>query len=101
MSIAKWSGAWLGAVAWFADQQIVATTAYANCPAYSRELALGVGIGCALLAVAGGWHSWRARQALPAEGERFIATISVLLAAISILAILFGTTAGVVLRCER
>jgi hypothetical protein len=33
--------------------------------------------------------------------DRFIAALSMLLAAISILAIVFGTTAGVILRCER
>jgi hypothetical protein len=33
--------------------------------------------------------------------DRFIAAVSLLLACISTLAIVFGTTAGLILRCER
>jgi hypothetical protein len=105
----KWSGAWLGTLAWIADQQIVSMKAYASCPPHSHALAVGVGLACAVLAVIGGlrsWQVWRALPAGPAGGDqtrtdRFIAALSMLLAAISILAILFGTTAGVILRCER
>ena len=105
----KWSGAWLGTLAWIADQQIVSMTAYASCPPRSQALALGVGLACAVLAVTGGLHSWQAWRVLPAgptaddrtRTDRFIAVLSMLLAAISILAIVFGTTAGVILRCER
>ena len=106
---AKWSGAWLGTLAWVVDQQVVSWTAYANCPPNSRGLAVGVGAVCAALALIGGWHSWRAYRALPAgEGtsatrrtDRFIAALSMLLAGISILAIIFGTSAGVIFRCEH
>jgi nitrate reductase gamma subunit len=108
MRFGKWSGALLGGIAWFADQQIIATTAFANCPAYSRELAVAVGAGCGLVALLGGLHSWHVRRTLSeddpsstARTDRFIATISLLLAVISILAIVFGTTAGVIFRCER
>lgn len=105
----KWSGAWLGTVAWFADQQIVSMTAYASCPPRSHTLAVAVGVACALLALTGGVHSWRVWRVLPAgptvgdetRTDRFIASLSMLLAAISVLAIVFGTTAGVILRCER
>jgi hypothetical protein len=105
----KWSGAWLGTLAWIADQQIVSMMVYANCPPRSHALAVGVGVACALLALTGGLHSWRVWRVLPAgpivgdhtRTDRFIAALSVLLAAISILAIVFGTTAGVILRCER
>jgi hypothetical protein len=58
----KWAGTWLGAFAWFADQQIVSMTVYANCPPRTHALAV---------------------------------------ACIAILAIVFGTTAGVILRCEH
>jgi hypothetical protein len=105
----KWSGSWLGTLAWFADQQIMSMTVYANCPARTHALAVGVGAACALLAIIGGWHSWHVYRSLPAgEGasasrrtDRFIAAISLLLACISMLAIVFGTTAGLILRCER
>ena len=105
----KWSGSWLGTIAWFADQQIISMTVYANCPERTHALAVGVGAVCAVVALVGGLHSWRVYQSLPAgEGasatrrtDRFIAALSILLACISILAIIFGTTAGVILRCER
>ena len=106
---AKWSGSWLGTLAWFADQQVVSWTAYAQCPPRSQALAIGVGVACAVIALVGGWQSWRVYSALP-EGEvasasrrtdRFIAAISVSLACIALLAIIFGTSAGVILRCER
>jgi hypothetical protein len=105
----KWSGAWLGTLAWVADQQIISMTVYANCPARTRALAVGVGVACAVLAIIGGWHSWSVYRALPTgdgastsrRTDRFIAAVSVLLACISMLAIFFGTTAGVILRCER
>jgi hypothetical protein len=105
----KWSGAWLGTFAWIADQQIVAMTVYASCPPRTHALAVGVGAACAVLALLGGWQSLRVYRSLPAgEGasaswrtDRFIAAISILLACISLLAIVFGTTAGVILRCER
>ncbi|HKQ12819.1 MAG TPA: hypothetical protein VJT80_05260 [Steroidobacteraceae bacterium] len=105
----KWSGTWLGTIAWFADQQIMSMTVYANCPPRTHALAVGVGAACALLALIGGLHSWSVYRSLPAgevasasrRTDRFIAALSLLLACISILAIIFGTTAGVILRCER
>jgi hypothetical protein len=105
----KWAGAWLGALAWFADQQLVSMTAYANCPVRTHEFTVSVAVGCILLACAGAWASWRARRALPDNStaspslktDRFIATMSLAIAALSILAIVFGTAAGVILRCER
>jgi len=105
----KWSGGWLGIAAWVADQQIVSWTVYASCPPRTHALAIGVGAACALLALVGGLHSWSIYRALPPGDEasasrrtdRFIAAMSVLLACISILAIVFGTTAGVIFKCER
>jgi hypothetical protein len=104
----KWSGAWLGVSAWFADQQIVSTTVFAKCPVHSHAFVIGVGAVCALIALIGGVHSWRVWQTLPASTaddqtrtDRFIAALSMLLAAISLLAIVFGSAAGVILRCER
>jgi hypothetical protein len=106
---AKWSGGWLGTLAWVIDQQVVSWSAYASCPPRSHALSVGVGVACAVVALLGGWHSGSVYRALPGgEGasasrrtDRFIAAMSVLLACISLLAIVFGTTAGVILRCER
>ncbi|HET9445439.1 MAG TPA: hypothetical protein VFO35_04225 [Steroidobacteraceae bacterium] len=104
----KWSGAWLGVSAWFADQQLVSMTAFAKCPVHSHAFVVGVGAVCAVVALIGGLHSWRVWRALPestaddlARTDRFIAALSILLAILSLLAIIFGTAAGVILRCER
>jgi hypothetical protein len=105
----KWAGMLAGALAWFADQQVVATTVYAACPTRSIALVAGVGAACLLLAATGGAISWRVRQSLPpgelasasARTDRFIATLCACFAVISILAILFATPAGLFLRCER
>ena len=105
----KWSGAWLGTLAWVADQQIMSWTVFASCPPRTHALAVGVGAVCAVLALIGGLHSWSVYRALPPGDEasasrrtdRFIAVLSIALACISILAIIVGTTAGVILRCER
>jgi hypothetical protein len=104
----KWSGAWLGVSAWFADHQIVSMTAFAKCPVHSHAFVVGVGAACALVALIGGLHSWRVWRTLPTSTaddstrtDRFIAALSMLLAALSLLAIVFGTAAGVILRCER
>jgi hypothetical protein len=97
----------LGALAWFADQQIVAATVYAKCPVRSHAFAVGVGVLCALMAILGGLQSWRARRALTdaddvgLRTDRFIATLSICFAVISLLAVIFGSTAGMILRCER
>ena len=104
---AKWSGAWLGTLAWVIDQQVVSMTAYASCPPKSQAFAVGVGAACVLLALFGGWQSWRVYRALSSANDtrsrtdRFIAALSVLLTCIALLTIIFGTTAGLILRCER
>jgi hypothetical protein len=108
-SIGKWVGLFAGVAAWVADQQIVAATVYARCPPRSTLFVLVVGIACFSLAVGGGLISWWVRSGLPsaetasasARTDRFIATLSIFMAAISALAIVFGTTAGFLLRCER
>jgi hypothetical protein len=108
-AIGKWVGLVAGVAAWVADQQIVAATVYARCPPRSTFFVLVVGVACFCLAIGGGLISWRVRNALPsvdtasasARTDRFIATLSIFMAAISALAIVFGTTAGFLLRCER
>ena len=100
----KWAGLWLGALAWFADQQVVSMTAYAHCPQRSPAFVVWVGTVCALVAIVGGCLSLSARRAhsySPAGTDRFIATLSMLLACVSLLAIILGTSAGLILRCER
>jgi hypothetical protein len=105
----KWAGFWLGLTAAFADHQIVSNTVFARCPENSQSLTLTVGAVCAAIALVGAAISWSTRQALPDAStasavlrtDRFIATLSATIALLSLLVILFGTTAGLVLRCER
>jgi hypothetical protein len=109
MRFAKWSGAWLGMFAAAADQQVVSWTVYASCPPRTHALAIAVGAVCAAIALLGGCHSLRMYLALPPgehagatrRTDRFIAAVSVLLAVFALLYIIFGTTAGLILRCER
>jgi hypothetical protein len=105
----KWAGFWLGLAAAFGDHQIVSNTVFARCPDNSQSFTLTVGAVCAAIALTGAAISWFTRQALPASPttsavlrtDRFVATLSVLLAVLSFLVIVFGTTAGLFLRCER
>jgi nitrate reductase gamma subunit len=105
----KWAGLFAGGLGWFADQQINAITAWTRCPVEVRTLVITVGVSCALLAIAGGWISFATLRRLPdkthasdsSKTDYFIATLSVLMATFSVLAVIFGTPAGLILRCER
>ena len=105
----KWAGAYLGLLAAIADHQIVSNSVFARCPAASAAFTLTVGGVCAAIALLGATLSWRTRQALPETStadatlrtDRFIATLSALLAFVCLLFILFATAAGLILRCER
>jgi hypothetical protein len=105
----KWAGLYGGLLGWFADQQATVMWVYTHCPVRSRALVLAIGSLCALAVIAGGLISLRVRQSLPANHtadttlrtDRFIATLSVLMACLGLVAIVFGSAAGLVLRCER
>jgi hypothetical protein len=105
----KWAGLYLGLIAAFGDQQIVTNAVYARCPEQAQGFTLIVGGVCAALALAGAAISWFTRQSLPAisttsaalRTDRFIATLSAGFAVLALLLVLFGTTAGLILRCER
>lgn len=109
LRIGKWAGFILGTLAALADQQIVATVVYARCPVRSEVLVFGVSAACAALGLLGALLSWRARQMLPSEEsasatlrtDRFIATLSSVFAAFCVLFIVFASTAGGILRCDR
>jgi hypothetical protein len=106
--IGKWLGLLTGAAAWALDQQIIATAAYARCPAKLDSVLLLTAVSCALLALVGGVVSLRVWQALPAAAsashtdrvDRFIAALSVLLAGVSLLFIVFSSAAAFILGCE-
>jgi hypothetical protein len=105
----KWAGLYLGLMAAGGDHQIVSNTVFARCPEQSQAFTLTVGAVCAVIALAGAAISWSARRAIPAapttsvvlRTDRFIATLSTGFAILCLLLILFATTAGLILRCER
>jgi hypothetical protein len=74
-----------------------------------QTLVVALGVTCAVTAAAGGYFSLHALRQLPTAShashsvktDRFIATLSLLMACFSVLAIIFGTPAGLILRCER
>jgi nitrate reductase gamma subunit len=105
----KWAGLYAGAIAWFADQQINSVVAWTRCPVSIQALVIAVGAICAVTAAAGGYFSFYALRRLPdaaqashsVKTDRFIALLSLLMACFSLLAVVFGTPAGLILRCER
>ncbi|HEY4368715.1 MAG TPA: hypothetical protein VGN07_15880 [Steroidobacteraceae bacterium] len=106
IGFAKWTGLYCGVGAWFADQQITSMWVYARCPIRSAVLVLATGLICASIAVGGAWISRRARASLAGADnanrtDAFIATLSVLMGGVGLFAILLGTAAGLILRCER
>ena len=103
--IAPWSGLFVGAAAWFADQRLVADGNSWSCDRAGGLFAVVVGAICLALTIAGGVASWRsAPRAIsdPAEVRGFAGRVGTLAAAIFALAILFGTGAGVLVpACQR
>jgi hypothetical protein len=107
--IGKWSGLWCGAAAAFLDQQVVAQTIYTKCPEGSTQFALTVGMVCALISLFGAVFSAVTYRNLPssedgsasARTDRFIAALSILMACFALLFVIFASSAGLFLRCER
>jgi hypothetical protein len=109
LRIGKWLGVALGSTAAIAHHQMVTNTIYARCPVQSETFVIGMGVLWGVVALIGAILSWRTRQALPKEDtadaslrtDRFVATLSMIFAALCVLFILFATPAGLILRCER
>lgn len=105
----KWAGAALGLIAAVAFHQIATNVVYARCPAQSAAFVLTLGAIWGPVALGGAILSWRTREALPDAStasavlrtDRFIATLCAAFAFVCLLFIVFGATAGVILRCER
>jgi hypothetical protein len=105
---AKWSGLAFGPVAWAVDQQLVSQSAYITCPDFDSTFAVFVGILCGALAISGILVSASARRRLrrhpqlsTSSADPFIASVCAMVAAVSLLAIVFGTSASIVLQCQR
>jgi hypothetical protein len=105
--LVRLAGLLLGALAWFADQQIVISRAYTSCSPGINSFALTTAALCAAIALAGLLISWQAlRRSRLAEinlldVDTFVAFLSVLMAVVALLGIGFMTSAVLFLQCER
>ena len=103
--IAPWTGLFLGAGAWFADQQLSSDVNVWDCTVGGGAWAVGVGVVCALIALAGALVSWRARSRgvdSDPQSQRFAGVVGAAAAVIFTLAIAFGVLAGLLLpSCQR
>jgi hypothetical protein len=103
--IAPWSGLFVGAAAWFADQRVMADGNSWDCARVGGPVAIGVGAVCLVLTVVGGLASWRSvpRGIFdPTEVRGFAGFVGMAAAGIFALAIVFGTWAGLLVpACQR
>ena len=100
-----WTGLFVGALAWFADQQISSAGDAWDCHVLGGPFVVAVGLVCIALTAAGGLASWGLRPQAPdkdLQNRTFARMIGAGAAAIFILAIAFGTWAAVLLPgCQR
>ena len=97
------TGLVVGALAWFVDQQVSSAGNQWDCVALGGPFAVIVGVVCMAVAAAGGVASWRLRPDVgETQSRTFARIVGAGSAAIFILAIAFGTWAGVLLPgCHR
>jgi hypothetical protein len=107
---APWAGLAAGPFAWVLQQQTASWANFADCGVGRGSLALLLGLLCAVIAVGGGWWSWRAvrpnryaPEDRPFDGSRrFIGTLAVLSSALFLLVVINQSMAGLFLTgCER
>ncbi|MBP2310604.1 hypothetical protein GBZ48_07180 [Azospirillum melinis] len=108
--LTAWAGWLAGPLGWLIQHQGGSNTVFWNCALGRPSLVVTLGVVGALVALAGGWLSWRAmRNAGPADAaapgrgsQRFIAMLGVLAVLIFLVAIAGQTMAGIMLRgCGR
>jgi hypothetical protein len=97
-----WAGLIAGAVAWIAHHQAGSDLVFWDCRRGSPALTLGLGLACALVALAGAWISWRSVAEIDATrpvttARRFIGLLGVSAAALFTLTILAQSVSGLVL----
>jgi hypothetical protein len=102
---AAFAGLLLGMAGFFFHQQIVVARAFASCSNAISAFALASGAASFCVVMIGWMLSWKAKhlewkQAL-AGPQGFIAALSVFMAAMSILGIVFSTSVVLFLQCER
>ena len=95
---APWAGLFLGAVAWFAHNQ-VSHAVYWDCHAGGALLTAGTALAFGAVAVAGGLISWAGRKAPPSSTDRpesraFGAIVGAMAAALFTFGILLQALSG-------
>ena len=106
--LAPWAGLFLGAPAWFGQQQIATSTIYWDCRLGGPLLTAGLGAVAAAMAIAGGLVSWRIHKRLaaaPQEGPHSRSVAGVIgagSAGVFLLAIFFQARSCVIVPpCNR
>jgi len=100
-----WAGLFAGAAGWFVHQQFGANANYWDCRFGGPLWTILLALVCGVVVVTGGWMSWAARGT-PGEDRAstrsFAGLVGAATAAIFLMAILFGTLAGLVVpSCLR
>lgn len=101
-----WAGWLAGPLGWIIQHQGGSDTVFWNCNLGQPSLVVTLGVVGALVALGGGWLSWRAmRDAGPADiaeprwgSQRFIGMVGVLVVLIVLVAIAGQTMAGLILH---
>ena len=105
--LAPYAGLVLGAGAWGLVQPIASFSIFARCSHAAGTPVIATNVIGAVLAMLGLIVSWRGRSFGGEEGRAvidrrfFVAIVSTTFAAIVLFALLAGTMAGVILRCEQ
>ena len=91
---APWAGLVGGALAWSLHHQGGSDALHFGCDAHAGVLAAIGGVLALIVAVAGGWISWRAAATDAPAGHRFVARMTALAAGIFALTIAMQTVAS-------
>jgi hypothetical protein len=95
--LTPWTGLFVGAFAWFLHHQAGSDGVNFDCRAAGSAYVVGLGLVCALMALAGGWVSWSTKPAEPIEAQqtrRFARIVGLAGAAVFLMAIGIQTLAG-------
>lgn len=104
-----WAGLFGGAAGWALHHQVGSTSNFARCPTADGWLDTGVGLLACVIVVASGWLSWNAWRRGGGTGAasheadgRFLPAVSMMAAALFLLAVLTQMTAGLIIpACWR
>jgi hypothetical protein len=91
---APWAGLVGGALAWVLHHQGSSDALHFGCDAHAGDVAAVAGVVGLVVALAGGWISWRAAATEAPPGHRFVGRMTALCAGIFALTIAMQITAS-------